>query len=73
MFTPGPLNTTARVKQSMNFDYGSRDPKFLEIVEKIRNNLLTICKLKKGNYECILLQGSGSYGMEAVLGTSIPK
>jgi len=55
LFTPGPLNTTDRVKQSMNFDYGSRDPNFIAIIEKVRNGLLDICKLKKGKYECILM------------------
>lgn len=35
--------------------------------------ILKICKVEKGDYEVILLQGSGTYGVEATLGTAIPK
>ena len=32
LFTPGPLTTSMRVKQSMLRDLGSRDSEFIEIV-----------------------------------------
>lgn len=48
MFTPGPLCTSDRVKKTMNIDYGSRDPIFIKYIQDIRNNLLEICKVKKG-------------------------
>lgn len=57
----------------MNYDYGSRDPQFIQIIKDIRDDILKICEVEKGEYECILLQGSGSYGVEATLGTAIPK
>jgi len=57
----------------MNYDYGSRDPRFISIVSDIRNDILKICEVQKGEFECVLIQGSGSYGVEAALGTSIPK
>ncbi|EGR28457.1 hypothetical protein IMG5_174960 [Ichthyophthirius multifiliis] len=73
LFTPGPLLTSNNVKLSMNYDYGSRDPRFMQIIKDIRNDILKICEVQKGEYECILLQGSGTYAVEAVLGQSIPK
>ena len=73
LFTPGPLLTSESVKASMNYDYGSRDPRFISIVSDIRNDILKICEVQKGEFECVLIQGSGSYGVEAALGTSIPK
>ena len=31
LFTPGPLSTSKLTKSSMMYDYGSRDPLFLNI------------------------------------------
>ena len=73
LFTPGPLSTTERVKQTMNFDYGSRSPEFVKLVADIRQSLLDICNVKKGEYESILLQGSGTFGVEATIGCMIPR
>ncbi|KAL4480113.1 hypothetical protein ABPG74_020629 [Tetrahymena malaccensis] len=73
LFTPGPLLTTKTVKRSMNYDYGSRDPQFIKVVKDIRNDILSICEVQKGEYECVLIQGSGTYGIEAALTTAIPK
>ncbi len=73
LFTPGPLSTTKRVKRAMLFDYGSRDPKFIQIIQSIRKELLEIAEVRKGEYECVLLQGSGTYGVEAVVGCMAPK
>lgn len=73
LFTPGPLCTSERVKQSMNYDYGSRDPQFLKIVSEVRNSLLELCHVKKGEYEAVIVQGSGTYAVEACIGCSVPK
>ena len=76
LFTPGPLTTTIDVKKSMLYDLGSRDEKFIEIVKFIRNELLKI-SLKNtsdtSKFETIIVQGSGTYGNEAVLNSLIPK
>lgn len=62
-----------RVKETMNIDYGSRDPVFSQFILDIRTSLLDICKTHKGEYESIIVQGSGTYGVEATIGTAIPK
>jgi 2-aminoethylphosphonate-pyruvate transaminase len=72
LFTPGPLTTSYAVKQAMLRDLGSRDSEFLEITESIRKRILKIAGV--GNqYTTILLQGSGTYGVEAVISSTIPQ
>lgn len=74
LFTPGPLTTSTMVKQAMLKDAGSWHFEFNAIVDKIRRQLLQIAGLnhQAGNYEAILLQGSGTFGVEAVFATCVP-
>lgn len=72
LFTPGPLTTSRTVKQAMLRDLGSRDKEFIGIVAEIRNNLLTLCNTKKGKYEAVLMQGSGTFGVESVISSTVP-
>ena len=68
LFTPGPLTTSQTVKQAMLRDLGSRDTEFIRIVREIRDGLLSVAGVPTvGDYECVLLQGSGTFGIEAVL------
>lgn len=71
LFTPGPLTTSRSVKQAMLSDLGSRDFTFMHIVKDIRERLLNIAGVKEGEYEAILLQGSGTYALEAVVSSTI--
>ncbi|KAF4698478.1 hypothetical protein FOZ63_026280 [Perkinsus olseni] len=74
LFTPGPLTTTARVKEAMLVDLGSRDTRFTDVVVGIRNRLLALGGVsKEEGYECVIVQGAGTHGIEAVLGTAIPR
>ncbi len=72
LFTPGPLTTSRTVKQAMLQDLGSRDYKFIEAVAQIRHDLLTLGEVADADYEAILMQGSGTFGIEAVLSTVTP-
>ncbi len=74
LFTPGPLTTSQNVKQAMLRDLGSRDTEFIAVVQEIRNELLAIADVSQSDgYECVLLQGSGTFGIEAVLTCTIPR
>ncbi len=66
LFTPGPLTTSTKTKKSMLNDWGSWDDDFNDITKDIRNRLVKIIKGNK-NYTCIPLQGSGSFGIEAMI------
>ena len=74
LFTPGPLNTKRSVKKAMLHDMGSRDKEFLEVVEKIRCELLEIAGVSRDEgYDSVLMQGSGTFGVESVISTVIPE
>lgn len=73
LFTPGPLNTRLSVKEAMLHDMGSRDKEFLEVVNEIRSELLDIAGLTPvDGYDTVLMQGSGTFGVESVISTVIP-
>jgi 2-aminoethylphosphonate-pyruvate transaminase len=74
LFTPGPLTTSAEVKQAMLHDVGSRDEAFLAAVREVRARLLGCYGLAPtGGWEAIPLQGSGTYAVEAVLSSCLPR
>ncbi|MCP5521797.1 MAG: 2-aminoethylphosphonate--pyruvate transaminase [Verrucomicrobiales bacterium] len=73
LFTPGPLTTSLSVKQAMLHDAGSWHFEFNAIVAGIRQRLLALAGTsKEAGFECVLMQGSGSFGVESVLGSVIP-
>merc|ERR1719409_2581022 len=74
LMTPGPLTTSSAVKQAMLVDYGSRDARFLEVMHQVRTKLLGAANVsKEEGYECVIMRGAGTYGIEAVLGSVIPR
>jgi 2-aminoethylphosphonate-pyruvate transaminase len=74
LFTPGPLTTSLTVKQAMLHDMGSRDPQFIQIVRGIREELLRLGGVSRdAGYEAVLMQGSGTFGIEAVISSVIPR
>lgn len=73
LFTPGPLTTSAAVKQAMLTDFGSRDGLFLSAVQEVRDGLLRAAGTsQQDGYECVIVQGSGTMGVESVLGSVLP-
>jgi 2-aminoethylphosphonate-pyruvate transaminase len=73
LFTPGPLSTTATVKQAMLRDLGSRDGEFLALVQEVRATLLRLAGVAEPEYTALPLQGSGTYAVEAALGALLPR
>jgi 2-aminoethylphosphonate-pyruvate transaminase len=72
LFTPGPLTTAAKVKEAALFDLGSRDSAFISVVQDIRQRLLDLAKVKAPEYESVIIQGSGTFGIESVISSAIP-
>lgn len=73
LFTPGPLTTSKTVKQAMLRDVGTWDREFSEVVAQVRRSLLTIAGLsQQTGYEVVLMQGSGSFGLESVVTSVTP-
>jgi len=73
LFTPGPLGVSFDTKRAMLRDLGSRDTEFIGIVRTIRSRLLGIAGVSPEEYTTVLLQGSGTYAVEAVLTTTTPR
>lgn len=72
LFTPGPLSTSPGVKEAMLRDLGSRDGEFIAAVRDIRRRLLQTAGLAGAGYEAVLMQGSGTFTIESVIGSVIP-
>ncbi len=73
LFTPGPLTTSRGVKQAMLRDLGSRDDAFIRIVRDIRDRLVTLAGVTTATHTAVLMQGSGTFGLESVVTTAIPR
>jgi len=72
LFTPGPLTTSRTVKQAMLRDLGSRDFEFIQVIREIRRRLLEVGGVGEGGYEAIPMQGSGTFALESVVGSTVP-
>jgi 2-aminoethylphosphonate-pyruvate transaminase len=72
LLTPGPLSISLRTKQAMLRDWGSWDVDFNSITGRIRERLLDIVH-GTGTHECVPLQGSGTFSVEAAIGTLVPR
>src|SRR6187397_2958963 len=71
LFTPGPINTSDAVRHAMQRDMGSRDAAFIQVVRDIRKELLTIAGAGP-EFTTVLMQGSGTFAIEAAIGSLIP-
>ncbi len=72
LLTPGPLTISLRTKQSMLRDWGSWDSDFNRITGRICGRLLEIVHASD-THECVPLQGSGTFAVEAAIGTLVPR
>lgn len=74
LFTPGPLTTSRTVKEVMMKDVGSRDDEFIQAVKEIGTELLQLGHVsREKGYECVIMQGSGTFGIESVISSIIGK
>ena len=71
LLTPGPLTTSMRTKEAMLKDWGSWDRDFNAITARVRESVVRILH-GEGTHECVPLQGSGTFSVEAAIGTVVP-
>lgn len=67
LLTPGPLTTTETVRKEMLFDHCTWDDDYKAITLKIRKQLLELAHVTEEDYTVVLMQGSGTFGVESVL------
>jgi len=64
LLTPGPLTTSL---------WGSRDQQFIDINSRVQQALVDIAGGNVEQHVCVPVQGSGTFAIEATLGTLVPE
>lgn len=72
LLTPGPITTSSTTKEAMLHDWGSRDSGFIAMTRRVRHRLLELI-WAGDEYVCVPVQGSGTFAIEATLGTLVPR
>ncbi|BDB20517.1 2-aminoethylphosphonate--pyruvate transaminase [Pseudomonas sp. CYM-20-01] len=72
LLTPGPLTTSNRTRQAMLVDWGSWDDRFNQLTASVCEQLLAIID-GAASHHCVPLQGSGTFAVEAAIGTLVPR
>ncbi|WP_426133798.1 2-aminoethylphosphonate--pyruvate transaminase [Pseudomonas sp. PWP3-1b2] len=72
LLTPGPLTTSNRTRQAMMVDWGSWDDRFNQLTASACAQLLAILDAAQSHH-CVPLQGSGTFAVEAAIGTLVPR
>jgi len=73
LFTPGPLGVSYDVKAAMLKDLGSRDIQFMDTIKYIRSKMLQVANISSDEFTMIPMQGSGTFAIEAVIMSMVPK
>ena len=72
LLTPGPLTTSLATKMAMLTDWGSWDGRFNALTADVCHRLLAV--IDGGDeFACVPLQGSGTFAVEAAIGTLLPR
>lgn len=73
LLTPGPLTTATPVRAAMMRDWGSWDSEFRALTAEVRHRLLLIAGNQNNDFDCVPMQGSGTFVCEAMLGSFVPR
>jgi 2-aminoethylphosphonate-pyruvate transaminase len=75
LLTPGPLSTSPTVRQAMLRDWCTWDDDYnLGVVTPIREGLVKLAtRTQPKSYTAVLMQGSGTFSVEAMIGTAVPR
>ena len=73
LLTPGPISTTKSVKATMLRDWCTWDDEYKDLVQDLRSNLLKLATKSTDKYTTVLMQGSGTFSVESIIGSIIPE
>src|SRR6185503_12436249 len=75
LLTPGPLSTSPTVRAAMLRDWCTWDDDYnLGVVTPIREALVKLASVTKPeDYTAVLMQGSGTFSVEAMIGSTLPQ
>jgi 2-aminoethylphosphonate-pyruvate transaminase len=72
LLTPGPLTTSERTRRAATVDHGSWDRAFNDLTADVCRRLLAAAGATR-DLECVPLQGSGTFAVEAAVRTLVPR
>lgn len=73
LLNPGPVTLSERVRQALVAeDMCHREPEFAELMLEVRTRLETVYEGSRDAYSAVLLTGSGTCAVEAMLATFAP-
>jgi 2-aminoethylphosphonate-pyruvate transaminase len=74
LLTPGPLTTSRTVREAMFRDHCTWDRDYHAVVNGIRQRLLAVAgeDANTSDYTAVLMQGSGTFCVEATVGSVLP-
>ncbi len=73
LLTPGPLSTSKSVRATMLRDWCTWDDDYNHgVVQDVRARLVSLATSRPG-YTSVLMQGSGTFGVEATVGSVVPE
>jgi 2-aminoethylphosphonate-pyruvate transaminase len=74
LLNPGPVVLSARVRRALGAeDLCHREPEFAELQSAVRSRLLAVYALDPARYSAVLLGGSGTLAVEAMLTSLLPE
>jgi 2-aminoethylphosphonate-pyruvate transaminase len=71
LLTPGPLTTSPEVKRAMLRDVSTWDDDYNDVVQAVRRQLVDLAGGGE-DLTAVLMQGSGTFAVEATLGSVVP-
>jgi 2-aminoethylphosphonate-pyruvate transaminase len=73
LLNPGPVTLSARVRESLLLpDLCHREPEFFDLQDEIRERLLSVYDLDPEVWAAVLLTGSGTAAVEAMISSLVP-
>jgi 2-aminoethylphosphonate-pyruvate transaminase len=73
LLNPGPVNVSPRVRDALaGPDLCHREPEFFDLQDGIRQRLLEAFRTPAGQYTPVLLTGSGTAMVEAIVSSAVP-
>lgn len=74
LLNPGPVSLSDRVRRAaLAHDLCHREPEFFELQDQVRSRLLDVYQLDPARWTAILIAGSGTAAMEAMVSSLLPE
>ena len=74
LLNPGPVTLTPRVRAALGRpDLCHREPEFAALQNDLRQRLLRVYEGAEARYSAVLITGSGTAAVEAMVGSLVPR